>query len=315
MKDSRKRIAGEDRVPVPDTRWHLRLHYYAAMLSAPVLAAALAAAAAYTMDHLESLPHLLTQIAVWLAIVNAAGALVIFGPVDRSLRGATVARPVLERRIRALPRLSGLWLFALAAAAMLGHATALSGSWSALAGEQPRVLVGILANIAVFAAYVGLIVYFLTFDYEVRLRRRLWQQGVAIPPRQGNFMRRLIAGLLAVAAAPVLIPLSGQWVQPADADMAMAMAINADRYVKHMQMTLQMDLLAALFFAALLIFLMARGFSRPVGILLKAMQRVDEGDLASKSPVVSDDEFGLLTQQLNRMLDGLRERDRIRRVF
>ena len=300
---------------VPDSRRRLRLHYYAAMLSAPVLAAALALATAYTMDHLESLPHLLTQIAVWLAIVNAAGARAIFGPVDRYLRGATVAQPALERRIRSLPRLSGLWLFALTAAAMLGHAAAQSGSWSTLAGEQPRVLVGILANIVVFAAYVGLIVYFLTVDYEVHLRRRLWEQGVAIPPRQGNFMRRLIAGLLAVAAAPVLIPLSGQWVQPADADMAMAMAINADRHVKHMQMTLQMDLLAALFFAALLIFLMARAFSRPVEILLTAMHRVDRGDLASNAPVVSDDEFGLLTQQLNRMLDGLRERDRIRRVF
>ena len=299
----------------PDLQSRLRLHYYAGMLSAAVFAAALGSATAYTTDHLESLPHLLTQIAVWLAIVNAAGAFVILRPVDRCLRGATVAQPALERRIHALPRLSGLWLFALTAAAMLGHATALSGSWSALAGEQPRVLVGTLVHIAVFAAYVGLVGYFLTFDYEVRLRRRLWEQGVAIPPRQGKFMRRLIAGLLAVAAAPVLIPLSNQWVQPAGADMPMAMAMNAGRYARHMQQTLQMDLFAALFLAGLLIFLMVRGFSRPVGILLTAMRRVDRGDLASKAPVVSDDEFGLLAQQFNRMLDGLRERDRIRRVF
>lgn len=299
----------------PDSRRRLTLHYYAAMLSAAVLAAAFGSAAAYTTDHLESLPHLLTQIAVWLAIVNAAGALVIFRPVDRCLRGATVAQPALERRIRALPKLSGLWLFALTAAAMLGHAAALSGSWSALAGEQPRALVGILVHIAVFAAYLGLAGYFLTFDYEVHLRRRLWKQGVSIPPRRGKFMRRLIAGLLAVAVAPVLIPLSDQWVRAAGADMPMAMAMGAGGHFKHMQQTLQMDLLAALFLAALLVFLMARGFSRPVGILLTAMQRVDRGDLTCKAPVVSDDEFGLLAQRFNRMLEGLRERDRIRRVF
>lgn len=45
------------------------------------------------------------------------------------------------------------------------------------------------------------------------------------------------------------------------------------------------------------------------------MQRVDRGDLATRAPVVSDDEFGLLAEQFNRMLAGLEERDRIRRTF
>jgi len=289
------------------------LHYYAGMLSAAVLAAALGSVAAYTTDHLESLPHLLTEIAVWLGIVNAAGALVILRPVGRFLRGAAVVQAVFERRMRALPRMSGLWLSVLTAAALLRHAAVLNGPWGDFAGEQPRVLVGTLVHIALFSGYVGLIGYFLVFDYVVRLRRRLWEQGVSIPPRQGRFMRRLIAGLLAVATAPVLIPLSDRWVQPADAGMPMVM--NAGRHVGHMQQTSQMDLYAALFLAALLIVLMVRGFSRPVGILLSAMRRVDRGDLAAKAPVVSDDEFGLLAQQFNRMIDGLRERDRIRKVF
>jgi len=302
-------------VLVLDSARRLRSHYYAAMLSVAALAAALGSAAAYATDQLDSLPHLLTQIGVWLVIVNAVGATVILRPVDRCLRGATVAQGMLEGRIHALPRLSGWWLFALTYAAMLGHATALSGSWRALAGEQPRVLIGILVHISVFAAYLGLVGYFLIFDYEVHLRGRLWEQGLAVPARKGQFMRRLIAGLLAVAGAPLLIPLSDQLIKPAGTGMPMGMAMNAGRQGMHMQQTLQMDLLAALFLAVLLIFLMARGFSRPVGILLKAMQRVDRGDLGGKAPVVSDDEFGLLSQQFNRMLDGLRERDRIRRVF
>ncbi|TAK48835.1 MAG: adenylate/guanylate cyclase domain-containing protein [Betaproteobacteria bacterium] len=285
------------------------------MLSAAVFAAALGSVAAYTTDHLESLPHLLAEIALWLGIVNAAGALVILRPVGRFLRGAAVVQPAFERRMRALPRISGLWLSALTAAALLGHAAALNGSWGDFAGAQPRVLVGTLVHIALFAAYVGLIGYFLIFDYVVRLRRRLWEQGVAIAPRQGKFMRRLIAGLLAVATAPVLLPLSDRWVQPADAGMPMAMAMSAGRHVGHMQQTSQMDLYAALLLAAVLIFLMVRGFSRPVAILLTAMRQVDRGDLAAKAPVVSDDEFGLLAQRFNRMIDGLRERDRIRKIF
>jgi len=300
----------------PASKFPLKLRYYAAMLTVAPFAAALAWAAAYATRDLESLPHLLTQIALWLAVVNAAGAFVLLRPVDRYLRGATAAQTALEGRIHALPKLSGLWLFALTAIAMLEHAAVLTGSWSTFAEEQPRVFIGILVHVFVFASYLGLVGYFLIFDYAVYLRRNLWEQGVAIPRRQGRFMRRLIAGLLAVAAAPLLIPLSDQWLQPAGTDMPMAMAtMNAGRQGMHMQQTLQMDLLAALFLAALLIFLMARGFSRPVAILLTAMQRVDRGDLGSKAPVVSDDEFGQLAQQFNQMLDGLRERDRIRRIF
>jgi len=302
-------------VPATDLRWRLRLRYYAAMLSVSPFAAALGAAAALTTGRLEMLPHLLSEIATWLVVVNAVGALFILRPVDRWLSGATTGLAELERRVRVLPRVSGLWLFALTATAMLGHAAGLSGSWSAFAGEPPRVLAASLLNISVFAAYGGLVGYFLIFDYAVHLRRRLWEQGVAIAPRQGRFMRRLLAGLLAAAAAPLLVPVSDQWQRPARMDTPMAMSMTPSRHAMHMEQTRQMDLLAALFLAALLVFLMARGFSRPVGILLAAMRRVDRGDLASKAPVVSDDEFGLLAEQFNRMLDGLRERDRIRRVF
>ena len=308
---------GELTAPAGDARRRLSLHYYAAMLSAAAVAAALGSAAAYTGGQFDSLPHLLVQIAVWLVLVNIVGAFIIFRPVDRYLRGEASARGALEGRIRALPGLSGLWLFGFAAAAMLGHAATSGGFWDAAAGEQRRVLAATLVHIAVFAAYLGLAGYFLIFDFRVWLLQWLWQQGVSIAPRRGKFMRRLIAGLVAVAVAPVLIPLSDQWVQPKGAEKSMGMrtGMAAGPHIRHMQQTLQMDLLAALFLAALLMFLMARGFSRPVRVLLEAMQRVDQGDLGSKAAVVSDDEFGLLAQQFNRMIEGLRERDRIRKVF
>jgi len=287
------------------------------MLSAAVVATALGTAAAYTSNQLDSVVHLLVQIAVWLIVVNLLGAKLLFLPIDRFLRGDASMRPVPEGRIRALPALSGLWVFGLSASALLGHAAITTGSWDAASAEQSRVLAATLVHIAVFAAYLGLAAYFLIFDCRLRLLQCLWNRGVSLPPRHGKFMRRLTVGLVAVAAAPFLIPLSDQWVQPAAAEkpMRMSMAMGGGPHYRHMQQTLQMDLLAALFLAALLMFLMARGFSRPVGILLKAMQRVDRGELAFKAPVVSDDEFGLLSQRFNRMLDGLRERDRIRRVF
>ncbi|MEW6688391.1 MAG: adenylate/guanylate cyclase domain-containing protein [Pseudomonadota bacterium] len=306
----------------PGAARRLKLHYYAAMLSPAAVAAVLGSAAAYAGDGMGSLAHLLVQIALWLVAVNLAGVVLIFRPVDRSLRGEAAAPPALERRLRSLPVLSGLWIFGLTAAAMLGHAGMTGGLWEIGTGEQLRVLVATLVHIAIFAAYLGLAGYFLIFDCRVRLLERLSQLGVSIPPRRGRFMRRLIAGLAAVAMAPVLIPLSEQWKESGSPGKAMPMAMEMrpgqmrpGPHYRHAQQTLQMDLLAASFVAALLMFLMARGFSRPVGVLLEAMQRVDRGDLATKAPVLSDDELGRLALQFNRLVEGLRERDRIRRVF
>jgi len=76
-----------------------------------------------------------------------------------------------------------------------------------------------------------------------------------------------------------------------------------------------MDLLAALLLAALLAYLATRGLSRSAEGLLRAMDTVDRGDLSAKAPVVTDDEFGRLTERFNRMLDGLDERERLRRTF
>lgn len=130
------------RLQMLETRWRLTLPYYASMLSVAVFAASLGAAAAFTTDRLELLPHLLGEIGTWLVAVNAVGAWFILRPVDRWLRGTKTAQSELERRVRALPRLSGSWVFVLTATTMLAHAAGLSGSWSTFAGEPPRVLAG-----------------------------------------------------------------------------------------------------------------------------------------------------------------------------
>jgi len=93
------------------------------------------------------------------------------------------------------------------------------------------------------------------------------------------------------------------------------MLAEASHLRQYLHQTLQMDVLGALMLSGMVAVLVARGLSRPVDILLDAMRRVDDGDLATKAPVVSDDEFGMLTQRFNRMLDGLNERERLRRTF
>jgi class 3 adenylate cyclase len=285
--------------------------YYLAMLSAAAVAAALAAIAGLGAEHRALLPDLLMRMALLLVGLNLAGAAVIFAPIRRFLAGERSERDAAARRLSALPAASGLWIGVLAAAAMLDHAAAVHGSWEALRQAPPRLLIGTALHIAGFGAYLGLCSYFITADYSIRLRERLWEAGEAFAARQGKLVHRLVAALIAVALAPTLVVLSEQWTQAAP-DMPMGMAM---RHGAYMRQTLQMDLFAALVLVGVVIWLVARGLGRPVEVLLGAMRRVDLGDLRTRAPVVSDDEFGALSEQFNRMLAGLEERDRIRRTF
>jgi class 3 adenylate cyclase len=299
----------------PDDRQYVKpaATYYLAMLSAGVAAAALAAIAGSTGGHLGLLPDLLVRIALLLGALNVAGAVAIFRPIGRFLAGERDARATAAARLASLPALSGLWVGGLAAAAMLAHSATVYGSWAAMLGAPGVLLGGTLLHIAGFAAYLGLFAYFLIVDYTVRLRERLWAAGEAFAARRGRLLRRLVAALVAVALAPVLVMLAEQARQPVP-PMPMAMGMGM-RHGEYMRQTLHMDLFAALLLAAVVIWLVARGFARPIDVLLGAMQRVDRGDLRVRAPVVSDDELGLLTERFNRMLNGLEERDRVRRIF
>jgi hypothetical protein len=240
------------------------LGYYAAMASAAAVAALLATVAGFAADHRALLPDLLARVAVFLGVVNLAGAALVFAPIRRLLGGDSATRDAAARRISALSAASGLWIGALAAAAMLGHSAAVHSSWGALLQSSPRVLAGTLLHVAGFGVYLGLYAYFVTLDYSMRLRERLWRSGERFPARGGKLVYRLVAALIAVAAAPLLIVLSDQWTQAA-AQMPMGAAM---RHGAFMRQTLQMDLLAALVLVGVVIWLVVRGLARPVDVLL-----------------------------------------------
>ncbi|RIL05764.1 MAG: hypothetical protein DCC71_09100 [Proteobacteria bacterium] len=70
-------------------------------------------------------------------------------------------------------------------------------------------------------------------------------------------------------------------------------------------------LLAALGFA----FVLARGVADPVATLARAAERVGAGDLDARVAIDTGDELADLGGAFNRMVEGLRERDRLRRTF
>jgi adenylate cyclase len=62
-------------------------------------------------------------------------------------------------------------------------------------------------------------------------------------------------------------------------------------------------------------FFAARATADPVLSVRRALKRVEEGDLDVEVPVYDGSELGLLQAGFNRMVEGLRERERVRDLF
>jgi adenylate cyclase len=71
----------------------------------------------------------------------------------------------------------------------------------------------------------------------------------------------------------------------------------------------------ALTISLVLTLLLSSSVTRPVAALSEATERVGRGDFTVRVPVVTTDETGGLTDAFNRMVAGLRERERIRDAF
>jgi len=66
---------------------------------------------------------------------------------------------------------------------------------------------------------------------------------------------------------------------------------------------------------AITAYYIGRSLLQPIGTLSRAMTKVAAGDLDVRAPVTSNDEVGALTGRFNAMVEGLREREKIRETF
>lgn len=279
------------------------------MLSSAAVVALLGAAAG-SGHHDGDLPRLLQAVAVVMVGIGMPGAWFIFRPVARFL--ASGEDPVPAERIRRLPRLSAVWTYGLAASSIGWHVGSTHGSWQLIAASGHTILAATIAHVALFAGYIALYVYFLVAEYAVALRLELRStRAIRVPAGCSRLATRIVTGFAAVAAAPLLLAYADR--PPAAPAAAVPEALA--RHHAFVIEALRADVAAAMLLTVMLIVLIVRGVSRPVRILLGAMQKVDRGDLSTRAPVVCDDELGLLTERFNRMLAALADRERVRRTF
>jgi class 3 adenylate cyclase len=95
-----------------------------------------------------------------------------------------------------------------------------------------------------------------------------------------------------------------------DVDRATAPAL-----VQNMMLTVAFLVGVGVITAVGLALFVSRSVAAPLADVEAAMTRVGRGDLEARAPVVSTDEIGAVAEGFNRMVDGLRERERIRDTF
>lgn len=279
------------------------------MLSSAGVIALIGAAAAWYGDHASDLYDLVPRVLLVMGVVCLAGACVLFRPIARYLASGGRGEPPASH-MRRLPLASAVWIFLLAAATIGGHLGAAHHSWRTVLGAGPVMLGTLIAHVVLFASYIALYAYFLVAQFVGTLRLELWSAaGVVVEPGRGRIMTRIMVAFVAVAAGPAVLILSGE------AAVSAPMAAGVGSQHALLRQALQLDLIAASFFTLMMVVLVARSIARPVRSLLAAMRRVHDGDLASRAPVVSDDEIGQLTAGFNAMVEGLAQQERVRRVF
>ncbi|MBM3557911.1 MAG: adenylate/guanylate cyclase domain-containing protein, partial [Alphaproteobacteria bacterium] len=75
------------------------------------------------------------------------------------------------------------------------------------------------------------------------------------------------------------------------------------------------DFSASIFALGITYFWVSRSLTRPIARLDAGMRKVAAGNLEQRLPVTSNEEIGQLTSHFNDMVEGLRERRRIRETF
>lgn len=256
-------------------------------------------------------PDLEDDGAILLANVIAAGAYVLLGLVIGTLWALRLLRPVRDWLVaerNPTDRERKLALRAPVRIAWVHVALWLVGTllFTALnAAFSLRLALSVGTTVALGGVTTSAFAYVLTERIGRTIAARALRSGVpARPVLPGVTARAIAAWALGSGVAMLGVTLAG---------LTALAGSNADR--DQLAITMLALGCVALVFGLLLVLLYARGTAAPVDSVRTALARVEEGDLDTELAVYDGSELGMLQAGFNRMVGGLRERERMRDLF
>ncbi|HZP99921.1 MAG TPA: adenylate/guanylate cyclase domain-containing protein [Reyranella sp.] len=223
----------------------------------------------------------------------------MFEPIRLYLAGG-LAFEAVQRRLTQLPLLSARYVGLLAIPLI---AFRNSMPWwvegHVLHELRPTIADFITVSI-VLPVFYFTYTYFVVSDYLAGLCTFIFErQGRTLQLFFGSYALKLGVALAVVSVAPLA-----------------AIVVDTFSYEGARQRSeILVDVASAVMGVAITAYYIGRSLLQPIAILSGAMTKVAAGDLGVRVPVTSNDEVGELTGQFNAMVEGLREREKIRETF
>jgi len=282
-----------------DTPAAIEWRYYQAMTAPFVVDTVISGIFCWILD----LPDLfLRNLVMATAVLLLGGHLVarlLFRPIGGYLRDAAHFAAI-ERSLTQLPLRSAFWLALLSLPLLLFRLAGPLVAGVALPSVPIPTWTDTIVTTVVQTVFIFVLVYFLISAYLERLCGFLFDRhGVNLSLFFGRFTLKIAVALVFTGvASPLLI--AGEIV-----------SYEGERLLREVAI----DLIAAAFGLGVALFWISQSLTRPLGRLGVGMGTVSGGDLGVRLPVTSNEEIGQLTARFNRMVEGLRERQRIRETF
>ncbi len=232
--------------------------------------------------------------------VNYLLARWLFAPIQAFLEGRASFEDT-QRRITQLPLLTARTVAILVAILTLFR---LGATYIVdvpeLSGVPAPTLADFLTLCVILPVFYFTYTYFVISDYLAALCAFIFRHyGRTLGLFFGSYTVKLIVALVVISVAPMA------------AIVVDLFSYSGDR----LRFEISNDVAVAVMGVAITGYFITRSMLRPIRILTRAMAKVAEGDLGQRVPVTSNDEVGALTGQFNNMVEGLRERERIRETF
>ena len=235
-----------------------------------------------------------------LLIPNWLIARWLFEPIRRYLEGRIPFEDI-QRRLTQLPLLTAR---AVAGLALITTIARLSLPWWIAAPDvallQKPAIADYITTCIVLTVLYFTYTYFVVSDYLTNLCNFIFRRyDRNLELFFGNYPVKLLVALLVISVAPLS-----------------AIVVDLFSYSgERRQQEILVDVGGAVVGLAICGYFISRSLLRPFGTLSRAMTQVAGGDLTVRVPVTSNDEVGEVTSQFNTMVEGLRERERIRETF
>jgi class 3 adenylate cyclase len=220
----------------------------------------------------------------------------LFAPIKEYLEGR-VPFDSIQRRLTQLPLLSAARVGALT---LIVWSFRLSIPWWAETTIPPPTIADYIVTDLVLMVFYFTFTYFVVSDYLATLCTFIFERyGDNLGLFFGSYRQKLLVALLVISIGPLA------------AILAELYSYEGDR----LHLEILIDVATAILGVALSAFFIMRSLLRPMRILSQAMGQVAGGNLNVRAPVISNDEAGEVTGRFNTMVEGLRERERIRETF